>query len=195
MTSAAFAETYRRHFPAVRARCRRMLRAAQGTDAAEDVAQETFLRLWRSGVWVDASDPSAIAAWLRTTATRLSIDALARRCRADGDVEALPSNQPTSEDRVGARAALASVVAAAPREDLAAALLVRADGLTQPEAAARLAVSERTLRRRLERFDLRFAGRVVAALVLVVAMIASARSCAAATVDASSTETETETER
>lgn len=181
MTSAAFADTYRRHFPAVRARCRRMLRAVGGSDAAEDVAQETFLRLWRTGVLVDGAEPGAVAAWLRTTSTRLSLDALARRCRPVGDVEALPSADASSEARASARAELAAVMASSPREDLAAAVLVRADGLSHPEAAARLSVSERTLRRRLERFDVRFAGRVVAAVLVVVAMVASARSCAAAT--------------
>lgn len=186
MSTAAFDTVYRRHFPAVRARCRRMLRS----DAAEDVAQETFLRLWRSGLPLDRTEPPALAAWLRQTSTRLSLDAIARRCSPSGDVDGLPARSTSSEDLVDARARLARVAACAPREDLAAALLVRADGLTHAEAAGELDVSERTLRRRLARFDGRLVGRAVAALVLVLAVLASARSCSAATNDVGANTTE-----
>lgn len=40
-----FRETYGRFFAPVRAKCRRILGAGA---AAEDVAQEDFVRLWRS---------------------------------------------------------------------------------------------------------------------------------------------------
>lgn len=181
MSSTAFAQTYRRYFPQVSARCRRMLR----DDAAEDVAQETFLRLWRSGPALEEMEPRAIRGWLYRTCTRLSLDVLARRCRPAADVEELAGPTESAEARLDAREGLASVVARTQREDLAAVLLVRSDGLTQPEAADELGISERTLRRKLTRFDgvvrkHRLAGRAIAALVVVLFAIVSTRSCAAA---------------
>lgn len=177
MSNAAFAETYQRHFPRIRARCRRMLNASQ----AEDVAQETFLRLWHRGPSVVETDPRSIAAWLHQTSTRLALDARARGCRPVGDVDELPGASGSAEARLDARAGLAALATSSPREDLAAVLLVRSDGLTQPEAATALGISERTLRRRLERFDRRLLARVATALVLVLLAVASSRSCAAQT--------------
>ena len=40
-----------------------------------------------------------------------------------------------------------------PEEELAVAVLCRVDGLSQPEAAGVLGVSDRTVRRLLDRFD------------------------------------------
>lgn len=183
MPTTAFAETYRRHYPPVRARARRMLR----DDAAEDVAQETFLRLWKSGPPLEDADPRAIRAWLYRTCTRLSLDTLARRCRPLSDVDELAAPTASVEARLDARQSLATVVAAMSRDDLDAVLLVRSDGLTQPEAAEELGISERTLRRKLKRFDgvvgRRLAARSIAALVVVLLAIVSTRSCAAATAD------------
>jgi DNA-directed RNA polymerase specialized sigma24 family protein len=50
---------YRRCFPVIREKCRRMLGDA---GAADDVAQETFMKLWKSR-FVDA-DPRTLAAWV-----------------------------------------------------------------------------------------------------------------------------------
>ena len=48
MTEAAdFATVYARFLPPIQAKCRRLLGSSA---AAEDVAQETFVRLWRSDV-------------------------------------------------------------------------------------------------------------------------------------------------
>lgn len=176
MTADAFAETYRLYFRAVRARSRRLLRDG----VAEDVAQETFVRLWRSGLALDEIEPRALLGWLYRTCTRLSIDALGQQARPHVDVDALPARTPELERQLDARASLARLAAGARAEDLEAILLVRAEGEPQAEAAAELAISERTLRRRLARFDARFAGRAVAAVVFVLVAIASARSCAAA---------------
>lgn len=145
-----FDRAYARFLPPIRAKCRRLLGRSH---AAEDVAQEAFLRLWKSGT-VDG-DPRSVVAWLYRTATRLAIDVLRDRRRNDGD-EVSEGAMPCAFDvraYVEARAAIASLAESVPEDELAAAVLCRVDGLPQPEAAAVLGVSERTVRRMLERFD------------------------------------------
>jgi RNA polymerase sigma factor (sigma-70 family) len=80
----AFSEIVRRHAAMVYATCRRVL----GDPArAEDVSQETFLRLMRKPTAVNHS----LAGWLYTAASQLSIDAIrsdsARRHREAAYVE------------------------------------------------------------------------------------------------------------
>ena len=113
----------------------------------------------------------------------VGVDELLRVGAAGLDELACPSE--SAEARLDAREGLARVVASTERDDLAAVLLVRRDGLTQPEAAEELGISERTLRRKLTRFDgvvrkHRLAARSIAALVVVLLAIVSTRSCAAA---------------
>lgn len=67
---AAFAALVGRHLPRVVALAKRMLR----DDAeAEDVAQETLLRLWKSGEAIDVG-PAGLRPWLRRVASNLCID-------------------------------------------------------------------------------------------------------------------------
>lgn len=144
---------YARFLPPVRAKCMRLLGSAT---AADDVAQETLLRLWKSGV-ADGGDPRTVMAWLYRTCTRLSIDVLRERRRTGGpeiDLEATPCGiHPGS--CVEARAAIAALAGSVPQDELAMVVLCRVDGLAQPEAAQVLGVSERTVRRVLDRFDQR----------------------------------------
>ena len=147
---ADFERAYARFLPPIRAKCRRLLGR---THAAEDVAQEAFLRLWKSGA--GEGDPHTVMAWLYRTATRLAIDALRDRRRSDAH-EVTEEKLPCAVDLGGyveARAAIASLASSVPEDELAAAVLCRIDGLPQPEAAVVLGVSERTVRRLLERFD------------------------------------------
>ena len=69
LDSTAFEDCYRRVFPLVLAKCRRMLR---GDTEATDVAQEVFARLWQQRELVQ--DPTALTAWLYRASTRLVID-------------------------------------------------------------------------------------------------------------------------
>jgi len=57
------------------------------------------------------------------------------------------------EDSMAARSAILALHARVPGEELEAVILCRVDGLSHPEAAEVLDVSERTVRRLLERFD------------------------------------------
>jgi len=146
-----FERTYARFLPPVRAKCLRLLGRSH---AAEDVAQEAFLRLWKSGA--SDGDPRAVMAWLYRTATRLAIDVLRDRRRSDVDDVDGEEATPCAVDpraSVEARAAIASLASTVPEDELAVAVLCRVDGLPQPEAATVLGVSERTVRRMLDRFD------------------------------------------
>ncbi len=152
-TPADFPEAYRRFLPPIRAKCWRILGR---TAAADDVAQEAFVRLWQSGPRLDGqTDTRTIMAWLYLTSTRLALDALRERRRptvALVDVE--PVSCASSPDAVvAARSSILELVGRVPADEIEAALLARVDGLSHPEVAAVLGVSERTVRRLLERFD------------------------------------------
>jgi len=152
-THLAFDDAYRRVFPMILNKCRRMIR-----DAAEsqDLAQEVFVRLWRSREMI--TDPRALTAWLYRTCTRLAIDRSRSRGRhdvalaamaagSDGQGAASPEQQSTS------RRALAQVAARTPARELEVALLSRVDELGHAEIAEVVGISERTVRRLLVRFD------------------------------------------
>jgi RNA polymerase sigma factor (sigma-70 family) len=142
---------YRRCFPVIREKCRRML---GDTGAADDVAQETFVKLWKSGRV--ESDPRTLTAWLYRTSTRLAIDHLRDRARRSGRTEAvedLVSQAPGLDDALEMRRVLLSLAAVLPRQELEIALLHRLDELTQDEIARVAEVSPRTIRRCLRRLD------------------------------------------
>jgi RNA polymerase sigma-70 factor (ECF subfamily) len=144
-----------RFLPPARAKCRRLL----GTSAAaDDVAQEAVVRLWKSGV-VEGGDVRAAMAWLFRTCTHLAIDVLRDRRRTDAgevDLDASPCGVNVA-GTVEARAVIVALAASVPQDELSAAILCRVDALSHPEAALVLGVNERTVRRWLERFDERVA--------------------------------------
>ncbi|MEQ1503308.1 MAG: sigma-70 family RNA polymerase sigma factor [Myxococcota bacterium] len=140
---------YRSHFPILLRKCRRML--GDGA-AAQDVAQETFTRLWQSRDQV--SDPRAVVAWLYTTSTRIAVD----RLRSPANRVAEPSRAaevagPGPERITAARALLHRVIGALDAPSLELLILSRLDGLTQREIATLVGTSERTVRRRLAELD------------------------------------------
>jgi RNA polymerase sigma-70 factor (ECF subfamily) len=162
LTHLAFEETYRRVFPMILAKCRRMI-----SDAAEsqDLAQEVFVRLWRSRPAIEA--PRALTAWLYRTCTHLAIDRIrshgrqveAFACLAAGNDAADGAADP--ERRSASRRALADVAARTPARELEVVLLSRVDGLGHGEIAEVLGLGERTVRRSLRRFEDRFEDRLV----------------------------------
>jgi RNA polymerase sigma-70 factor (ECF subfamily) len=153
VTDSDLPTTYRLFVAPVRAKCRRLL---GDTSAAEDATQETFVRLLRSKRPVAAStEPRVVLAWLYRTCTRISIDTLRERYRRPQESFADESS-PCGVDVsavVAARAALARIGNTTPEDELSAVVLCRIDGLIHPEAAEVLGVSERTVRRLLDRFD------------------------------------------
>ena len=152
-----FEDTYRRYFPVIVSKCRRML---GGTSEAQDVAQDAFARLWRGRDQLQ--DELAVSAWLYRTCTRLAIDTLRQRRRHPGLAdsaaslaEQLVADAASPEHNSGSRELLARLFGAISEEDLEVGILSRVDGLTHEEVAEVLEISERTVRRRLDRFKVR----------------------------------------
>lgn len=143
---------YARLLPPLRAKCRRLL---GHSPAAEDVVQEAFLRFLEQGGGGRALDVRIAMAWLYRTSTRLAIDVLRARRRTEAaaaDAEALPCGADLQAS-IAARSTIVALASSATQDELEAAVLCRVDGLPHPEAAAVLGVSERTVRRMLDRFD------------------------------------------
>jgi RNA polymerase sigma-70 factor (ECF subfamily) len=139
-------QAWQRYYSPVREKCRRVL---GDTDEANDVAQETFIRFWK---FAATEEPRTALAWLYRTATRLSVDKLRQRA-----VHARPVPGPTHasdlESSAASRQLLERLATAAEPDELQAAVLSRLDGMTHPEVAVVMSISERTVRRLLTRFD------------------------------------------
>jgi RNA polymerase sigma-70 factor (ECF subfamily) len=153
LDDASFEGCYRRVFPLVLAKCRRMLR---GDADANDVAQEVFVRLWKHRELV--SDHAALTAWLYRTSTHLVIDRARKRAFSQENLShlhgVLQGDLVTdSEARFASREQLRGMLSSCSEAELEAAILNRVDRLTQPEVASVMGVGERTVRRLLGRFD------------------------------------------
>lgn len=143
-------QLFRQHFPLIRAKCTRILKDPQ---EAEDVAQETFLRLCRDPVR-DAEARTRLA-WIYRTATNLAIDVWRRRRVRSGVPLETEGAASSPDGALAARLSLQALVDRVPAAELELAILSRFDGLTQPELVEVTGRSERTVRRLLNRFDQR----------------------------------------
>jgi len=127
---------------------------------AQDLAQETFLRLWRSRL--DLRDAAATTAWLYRTCTRLALDRLRSPVRpVEGSAqlaEAIASPEAGADERSHHRALLRDLLGRFPEDEVEATILSRVDGLNHREIGEVLGISERTVRRLLARIDDRIAG-------------------------------------
>jgi RNA polymerase sigma-70 factor (ECF subfamily) len=139
-------QAWQRYFSPVREKCRRVL--GDGDDAS-DVAQETFIRFWKQG---PTEPPRLALAWLYRTATHLAVDRLRQRAMHARSVPQ-PVVGVDLEASTASRQLLEQVAREAGADELQAAVLSRLDGLTQPEVAEVMEISERTVRRLLARFD------------------------------------------
>ena len=156
MTGLATAEiehTYRQYFQILREKCARMLRDQA---EAQDVAQETFARLWTHRA--DIADPAAVTAWLYRTSTRLAVDSYRRRRSEPLDeTREEMGRPPEGADRLHAMRMLERIAGRAPARELEVAILSRLDELTHDEVAEVTGMSSRTVRRLLSKFDGRLA--------------------------------------
>lgn len=129
-----------RHLPGVFHFSRRMLRNEQD---AEDVAQETFLKLWKAAERFEGR--SSIRTWLFRVAHNLCIDHMRRRREvALGEDQDPPTSQPSPLGLVAERERLERVQRAIddlPPRQRAAITLVHHEGLPQNEAAEVLGVT------------------------------------------------------
>lgn len=130
-----------RHTPRVLALARRMLN--DGAEA-EDVAQETLLRLWRIAPdWRD--DEAALGTWLYRVASNLCIDRLRRRRERSLDaVREMADASPAALSGIEARdrvAALDAALALLPDRQRLAVVLRHIEERSNPEIATILETS------------------------------------------------------
>lgn len=147
----AFATLVHRHLDAVH---RYLVRLTGSPDDADDLAQETFLRLWQKA---DAYRPGTVrlTTWLHRIAHNLAVDHL-RRPRP----EPVEDSDRIADDHADpARTAAAAemqqhvdqAIAALPPAQRAALLLCQVQGFANRDAAAIMGVSVRSLESLLAR--------------------------------------------
>jgi RNA polymerase sigma-70 factor, ECF subfamily len=120
---------------------------------AEDIAQETFLKLYRNGRWHGIRDERA---FLARAAWRLALDL--RRApvldAADVEADAMPSRTASPEQQAmsaGSAAAIHRLIDALPEELRQPLVLAGIDEMTSREIAAVMGIPEGTVRTRLMR--------------------------------------------
>lgn len=140
--AAAFRTITERHLSAVLALARRMLR----DDAeAEDIAQETMLRLWRSSSGIELGN-YGLRPWLRRVASNLCID----RTRSGKRVSVVeevpevsqPADQITSIEMREASARVDAALKALPERQRLALVLFHFEGLSQVEVGSSMGISD-----------------------------------------------------
>jgi RNA polymerase sigma-70 factor (ECF subfamily) len=153
---AAFEQIVRLHQQSVWRFLRRLLGDAT---TAEDVTQETFLRVHRR--LPSYGFQSSFTAWVFQIARNAGIDELRARSRRDRLAPALASasgGTPSSTGRVGeARAEIEAALATLPVELREAVLLVEVLGLRYADAASVLSVPVGTVKSRVFTARLRLA--------------------------------------
>ena len=147
----AFRALVDRHLPTVVAIARRMLR----DDAeAEDVAQETLLRLWRNAASLELGE-GGVRPWLRRVAANLCIDRVrASKNTTLGDSlpeEAEPAGQMTrlAERELGRR--VDAALKALPERQRLALTLFHYEGMSQIEVGEVMGISDEAVESLLAR--------------------------------------------
>lgn len=129
-----------------------LLRKGVAEPAAEDLAQETLLAVWRKAEQFDPLRASA-GAWIYTIARNLRVDLLRRELhRDDGCVGEMPTAQLTPEDELKALEAekrLRAAIETLPREQAQVVQLSYFEERTHPEIASRLGLPLGTVKSRI----------------------------------------------
>jgi RNA polymerase sigma-70 factor, ECF subfamily len=149
--SEAFRGLVDRHLPTVLAIARRMLRDQA---EAEDVAQDTMLRLWRNAAGLELG-PQGVRPWLRRVASNLCIDRVRAR-RNTSVMEEVPEETapPTqfrelAERELGAR--VEDALQALPERQRLAITLFHYEGMSQVEVGSVLGISDEAVESLLAR--------------------------------------------
>lgn len=149
---SAYRELVRRHAGGIQRYAERLVRERS---EAEDVTQETFLRLWTKAR--DYDPVARVTTWLYRIAHNLAVDRLRARGRLDAlddpDIEPAPESQRQSELLEGKQRAeaLSAALDALPPRQASALSLVHLQGLSGAEAAAVLGLSAEALESLLSR--------------------------------------------
>ncbi len=144
--TAAFDELVRRTETRVRSVALSVLRDPA---AAEDAAQEAFLRAWRRAS--DFRGDGPVGAWLCRIAVRTAHDALRSAARRSRLARLLGGTSPGSEDRLRERADLDRAIRSLPMEEAEAFLLKVVAGCTYREIADSIGVPAGTVQSRIYR--------------------------------------------
>ena len=118
---------------------------------AEDVAQETFLRLHRHGL--DFANDGAVGAWLYRVTVNLCFDRTRSR-RPSQELVDLPSLERSAEAAMlmeEKKLSLMAALAMLPVKERAAVVLREIEGLSTAEVAAALGSSEVTVRSQISK--------------------------------------------
>lgn len=147
----AFRTLLDRYLAKVLATARRLLNDAA---EAEDIAQETMLRLWRSGGNIDLG-AGGLEPWLRRVAINLSIDRL-RSGKFVAVVEELPeqvqdADQLTSLEDQELSGRVGTALKSLPGRQYQALTLFHYEGLSQTEIASTMGISEEAVESLLAR--------------------------------------------
>lgn len=152
----ALVERYQRP---VLALIHRMLRDLGDSGLVEDVAQETFLRVFRALPRYDRDGPARLSTWILTIASHRTIDELRRRrldtrpldpATSGGEVQSDARADEATERRMLA-AVIDDAVKALPPEYRAAFVLREYHGLEYTEIAQVLSIDLGTVKSRLNR--------------------------------------------
>jgi RNA polymerase sigma-70 factor (ECF subfamily) len=133
----------------------RMLRPSGRESLVDDLAQETFVRVFRALPQFGADGRNKLASWILTIATRVALDELRRPSRTEPlspDLCAVSDTRPDREtERRGLGAAIARAVAELSPEQRATFLLREVHGLEYGEIATALGLDIGTVKSRLSR--------------------------------------------
>jgi RNA polymerase sigma-70 factor (ECF subfamily) len=129
----------------------RMLAPSGRRAAVEDVAQETFLRVFRALSSWDPRGGAKLSTWILTIATRIALNELRRRPPSAPLVEAAATTAPVPVELRSLRSAIERAVAALGPEFRAAFVLREFHELSYDEIARALDVDVGTVKSRLSR--------------------------------------------
>ncbi len=147
----AFRQLVDRHLPLVLGVARRMLRDEA---EAEDVAQETFVKLWQGGAALEVG-PGGARPWLRRVAANLSIDRIRAGRRTDVTDEvpeqAIAATQLDTLAEHDLSARVEAELRTLPERQRQALVLFHFEGMSQIEVASILGVTDEAVESLLAR--------------------------------------------
>ena len=147
---AAFARMVASHYGRISRVANRLLKNEAD---AQEVAQETFLKLWSEAERI--RDEGGLAAWLTRVASNLAFDRLRQRRTLSTDDCPDPADETTESDRILRRAMLCREIESAldllPGRQRLAIILVHFEGMDQKTAAVALDVTREALESLLAR--------------------------------------------